>query len=173
MIKEKVTMWQSEKVMEGRKRPPRGATIFVVVALICVSSVFGEETPSICKELTPKVAKTYWDMVEICMPCLATEGCGFCHSTLQCIEGDVSGPFSGPPCPDWLASTEDCPSTPECTKLTDCSSCAGTEECAWCASESSCMTIEATYTTNCRGTVFDAPCPNSYIGGKRYIHFWF
>ena len=104
--------------------------------------------------------------METCPTCIAHEGCGYCHSTLMCIEGDANGPLDGLPCPDWFLEVDDCPAIPQCTNMTDCNTCAAANECAWCSSQDKCLTIEDTYSANCRSTVFAAPCPDSFIGGK-------
>lgn len=140
-----------------------GGILFIM--WIGIHTICGSETTN-CSRISPPNMNTYWDHVQSCSPCLAAEGCGYCHSTLSCQEGDVIGPFSGPMCPDWLTEDDECPSQPECVGLDNCETCATAAECAWCASDSTCMTIEATYTSSCRGTVFDTPCPASFIGGK-------
>ena len=43
------------------------------------------------------------------------------------------------------------------------------EECAWCAAEESCVTLEDIYSRDCRGTVFDGPCPDSWIAEHKVI----
>ncbi|RYH10041.1 hypothetical protein EON65_39710, partial [archaeon] len=49
---------------------------------------------------------------------------------------------------------------PKCDEYTDCLSCASDKECAWCASENQCTTIADAFTMDCRGLVFDPPCPS-------------
>jgi len=44
--------------------------------------------------------------------------------------------------------------------------CAEVEDCAWCASENQCMTVSDVFGHDCRGTVFDPPCPTSFAGGR-------
>ena len=82
----------------------------------------------------------------MCDPCVATDGCGFCLSSLECLEGDSDGPASGMPCSEWVtgASEASCPTDPACASRTGCGDCAAVEECAWCASDFLCMTIEET-----------------------------
>jgi Plexin repeat len=95
-----------------------------------------------------------------CTGCLATSGCGFCLQTSECAPIgtlEVS-------CRDAVAmSSRECPVTPTelaCNDHTDCGSCvaAGTG-CSWCASQGACMVASQTFSSGCRGTVFDAPCP--------------
>ena len=47
--------------------------------------------------------------------------------------------------------------------------CAAMEDCAWCASEKKCMTVGEIFSTDCRGTVFDLPCPSSFIAENRVV----
>ncbi|RLO13579.1 hypothetical protein DYB28_011993, partial [Aphanomyces astaci] len=110
----------------------------------------------------------YWDQADKCGACVATSGCGFCHSTMQCLPGTTAGPSVEVPCPDWLfASADACPQNPHCDRLVDCTSCAVADSCAWCASKSLCLTVEDTYTAACRGTVFDLPCPTTYVADNQ------
>lgn len=161
MVKRKSTMWQSVKIMiwGTLRRPFVGATIVALVSMRCIGAESNEEAPSMCQQIThPKTTWMYWSMAEDCTPCSSVEGCGYCFSTLQCQEGDASGPFEGPPCPDWVFSVESCPSEPDCMKVVDCSTCVGIPECAWCSKESKCMILEDTFSTDCGGTIFTLPC---------------
>lgn len=54
---------------------------------------------------------------------------------------------------------------PKCGEFVDCGSCAQEESCAWCASESVCITLSQAFSKDCRGLVFDPPCPSSYVPG--------
>jgi hypothetical protein len=90
-------------------------------------------------------------------------------STLRCVAGDLLGPIDGTPCPDWAFEAPKCPLLPTCHHHTNCGSCAGVEDCAWCASEKRCLTISEIYSENCRGTVFDLPCPASFVGVNRIV----
>ena len=58
---------------------------------------------------------------------------------------------------------------PQCDEYSDCQSCAGLEDCAWCASEGKCLTVSEIFGLQCRGTVFDLPCPVSYIGVNKVV----
>jgi hypothetical protein len=60
------------------------------------------------------------------------------------------------------------PVMPVCHEYTadGCSGCAGRDECAWCASQQKCMTVSEIFASNCRGQVFDLPCPESFVGGR-------
>lgn len=76
----------------------------------------------------------------------------------------VAPPSPGPCCdsvPPCLAVT------PACHEYTvdGCAGCAGRDECAWCASLQQCMTVSEIFSANCRGQVFDLPCPESFVGG--------
>lgn len=93
-----------------------------------------------------------------CSACVGATGCSFCLQTLQC------GPASelALSCRDALAAASgECPlpSADLCTDQADCGSCMAVAGCAWCASAASCMPASATFSSGCRGTVFDLPCP--------------
>jgi hypothetical protein len=60
------------------------------------------------------------------------------------------------------------PVIPDCSGYPDCTSCTSVDECAWCASESRCLTVNEVFSTNCRGTVYDLPCPSSFVGGMHW-----
>ncbi|CAM9298518.1 unnamed protein product, partial [Phaeothamnion confervicola] len=104
-----------------------------------------------------------------CPGCLAVAGCGYCLSTLQCLEGTISGPGGGAPCPNWLADDEACPGVPHCDEYEGCDACAGDDACAWCASAGVCLTVSDIFGSECRGLVFDPPCPTSFIGGTLFL----
>ena len=112
----------------------------------------------------------YWAQVSACGPCLQA-GCGFCLSTLQCEAGDRAGPTSSLPCPAWVydEGAAGCPEVPDCGALLSCGDCAAEELCAWCASASKCMTVEETFYEDCRGVVFDGPCPASHTPENRIV----
>ena len=81
--------------------------------------------------------------------------------------GDASGPHSDVPCPSWVwEDSGSCPVVPACGDLRTCGECATHEMCAWCANGETCMTVEETFYRDCRGVIFDAPCPLSFIPGK-------
>lgn len=44
-----------------------------------------------------------------CTSCVEVEGCGYCLSTLQCIDGTSFGPLDGSPCPSWITEVTICP----------------------------------------------------------------
>ena len=126
-----------------------------------------------------------------CVDCVEKEGCGYCLSTLRCVNGGVQGPADGSPCPNWVHDNGQCPVVPACDGLFECSvsgsssvvtvsvlrfdlvvpmqACAAMEDCAWCASEKKCMTVGEIFSTDCRGTVFDLPCPSSFIAENRVV----
>lgn len=54
---------------------------------------------------------------------------------------------------------------PHCEDYTDCSGCAKQDQCAWCASENLCTTVADAFSKDCRGLVFELPCPENYIVG--------
>lgn len=55
------------------------------------------------------LAATLRNEVQNCTACVSQPQCGFCLSTLQCVDGDVDGPADGAPCPDWTHVPVDCP----------------------------------------------------------------
>ena len=105
----------------------------------------------------------YYEAISDCGACTANSLCGFCLSTLQCLEGRVDGPSNGLPCSYWLATTAECPEIPQCEQLTTCGACVDMDDCAWCASEQRCLTVSEIFMTECEGSIFDAPCPSSSV----------
>ena len=87
------------------------------------------------------------------------------------MQGDGLGPTDGSPCPNWVpqGNTEICPQEPTCSELNDCNNCAIVDDCAWCASANKCMTVSEVFAKDCRGTVFDSPCPDSFVGVNRVV----
>lgn len=53
-----------------------------------------------------------------------------------------------------------------------CDACAPNFECAWCSSDRVCVTVTEVFARNCRGTVFDLPCPSDaeLVGGAHRMH---
>ena len=105
----------------------------------------------------------YYEAISDCDGCTSHAHCGFCLSTLQCLEGDFDGPSNGSPCNYWLTSTGECPEIPQCEQLSTCGACVDMEDCAWCASEQRCLTVSEIFMTECEGSIFDAPCPSSSV----------
>lgn len=138
-------------------------------------------SPNICR-----------DAVARCGECSSIDGCGFCESSLQCLSGDESGP-TGAECGSWVFQNTSCPgmstklsfellslmpdhlsrhiATPNCKTYVDCNSCATQEQCAWCASENLCTTIADSFQRNCRGLVFELPCPTDFVAGTLFDIF--
>lgn len=104
-----------------------------------------------------------------CADCAGSSGCGFCLSTGACLRGDPSGPLSGSPCPTWLGDSASCPKEPVCEDHRDCGGCVSDESCAWCASEQRCLDLSEIFTSDCHGTIFDAPCPASWVPETRVV----
>lgn len=125
----------------------------------------------LCAAIATPSDTSYWDAITSCGPCVR-KGCGYCLSTLQCMGGDQHGPRAGSmPCPEWVWNEEaSCPPVPECSTLLSCGECATHENCAWCANSQECMTVEDTFDKDCRGAVFDAPCPASFTPGLGTRH---
>ena len=43
------------------------------------------------------------------------------------------------------------------------------DDCAWCASAQRCMTVSEVFAEDCSGTVFDPPCPTSFVGDNHVV----
>ncbi len=71
--------------------------------------------------------------------------------------------MNGSPCPSWTFEDSTCPVVPNCASSNSCASCALQSECAWCASDNVCTTISDAFSMDCRGLVFEPPCPESYV----------
>lgn len=140
-------------------------TVVMLVLLLDIESALATQ----CSSFNDGIDGPYWDKVAMCGGCLDTAGCGYCLSTLECMDGDSIGPKDGSSCPSWISSKDECPVKPICHQFVSCNACANIDECAWCASEKSCMTVSDIFNTNCRGTVFDLPCPASFVGVNRVI----
>eukprot|EP01032_Pedospumella_encystans_P022255 gene22255-25219_t len=52
---------------------------------------------------------------------------------------------------------------PNCGDYNDCYGCASQDQCAWCASDNTCNTISDAFSKDCRGLVFEPPCPSDFI----------
>ena len=105
-----------------------------------------------------------------CGSCVDNNRCGYCLSTLRCVDGSILGPIDGSPCPSWVFdSPSDCPIVPQCDVYSDCTSCAGVDDCAWCASEGRCMTVTEIFSQECHATVFDPPCPLTFVEDKKVV----
>ena len=58
---------------------------------------------------------------------------------------------------------------PKAARGARCSSCAEVDDCAWCASAQRCMTVSEVFAEDCSGTVFDPPCPTSFVGDNHVV----
>ena len=85
---------------------------------------------------------------------------------MGCIAAD-----SDQPCPTPVTEVASCPSAPQCQMYTDCERCVADDSCAFCADQNLCLTVSEIFEVEggCRGTVFDAPCPDSFIGVNRVV----
>ena len=70
-------------------------------ALVLFMCYVGVKAESLCDAYVSEVEGSYWDEVGKCPQCTATPGCGYCLSTLRCMDGDADGPTEGH-CPDWI-----------------------------------------------------------------------
>ena len=144
-------------------------TTTIAAAATASASAASPSVATACAAFSDDLDQPYWEEVKNCSSCAATAGCGYCMSTLRCVAGDPLGPIDGTPCPDWAFEAPKCPLLPTCHAQTNCNTCAGAEDCAWCASEKRCLTISEIFSENCRGTVFDLPCPASFVGVNRVV----
>ena len=139
----------------------RSARCFVFVALFAAffHKAFALQLPCTSFNTPHDGSSNYWIEVSNCSKCVQAAGCGFCLSSLLCMQGDGLGPTDGSPCPNWVpqGNTEICPQEPTCSELNDCNNCAVVDDCAWCASANRCMTVSEVFAKDCRGTVFDSP----------------
>ena len=147
--------------------------MLVIPLLLAVSlSLFRGVEAQECSDLNDDIDGPYWNEVSNCTSCV-TSGCGYCLSTLRCVSKDKKK--RGTPCPQLIDAKADCPVRPTCSNFKACGDCAASEECAWCASENRCTSVAEIFDTDCRGTVWSPPCPDSFVGGiKRGVyHFFF
>ena len=134
--------------------------------LICYLAIFSLiNAAKNCSQYSSAENDSYWDAVGKCSVCNTDDECGFCLSTLECLLGTSEGPLNEIPCPEWTYNQESCPTVPNCKSSTDCSSCAKQGDCAWCASENMCTSVSEAFSLDCRGIVFEPPCPNNYVTG--------
>jgi hypothetical protein len=68
--------------------------------------MYGSSLESVVAALTDCCVCLPLDRSEVtqCNPCVKANGCGFCLSTLRCLDGGEEGPSDGSPCPNWLFS---------------------------------------------------------------------
>jgi hypothetical protein len=122
--------------------------------------------PPVCSQFSSKDSDDFWVSVGRCPSCTEEIGCGFCESTLQCLDGTATGPSNSSPCASWSFEKNSCPAVPNCEEYFDCSGCASQDQCAWCASENLCTTISEAFSRDCRGLVFEPPCPDKFVSGN-------
>ena len=137
--------------------------VLVIPLLLAVSlSLFRGVEAQECSDRNDDIDGPYWNEVSNCSSCVSS-GCGYCLSTLRCVSKDKKK--RGTPCPQLIDTTTDCPVRPTCSSFSNCTACAASDECAWCASENRCTSVAEIFDTDCRGTVWSPPCPDSYVGG--------
>ena len=73
------------------------ALLVLIFVLVSPSSLAALD----CDRFNSDVEGTYWDEILQCPSCLATEGCGYCLSSLRCEAGNDEGPSSGL-CSNWI-----------------------------------------------------------------------
>ena len=139
------------------------AILWVWLAAFILVAAAADSLPTNCSSYSSLADEEFWDAVSRCPACAQASQCGYCMSTLQCMEGTSLGPSNGTPCPSWTFDGSICPNVPNCKDYSDCGSCAKMEECAWCASEEICTTVSDAFSRECRGLVFEPPCPDSFV----------
>ncbi len=139
--------------------------VFILFGVILVLLQRETQALGVCESVTGDSDGPFWIEAAKCSKCVLTDGCGYCFSSMRCIEGGIDGPLDESPCPEWIMTENECPVVPDCEEHSDCSKCAAVDDCAWCASEGACVPIAATLEENCRGIVFELPCPDSFIAG--------
>ena len=82
-------------------------TVFICIILLCVNNA--STTSETCIQYSAKDTDEYWDAVGKCPSCTSITGCGFCMSSLQCLEGNDKGPTNGLPCSSCSFSNVTCP----------------------------------------------------------------
>lgn len=101
---------------------------YLILILGITSSVMSLETEIIeCSAYSSQDADDFWyeysfafpynsfsifihrDAISRCPTCTGFEKCGYCLSTLQCVEGNAGGPLDKSPCPSWSYASEGCP----------------------------------------------------------------
>jgi hypothetical protein len=71
-----------------------------------------------------------------CGECTAEEGCGWCASSGQCLQGNAFSPCAGGCKEHWTYGY--CADTP-CASHATCGDCLATAYCGWCAASQLCM----------------------------------
>ena len=85
---------------------------------------------------------------------------------MKCLSGtNSSGPTDGTSCDQWTFTVDTCHVAPVCHDYLSCDGCTEHEECVWCASSDSCTSLPEALGSDCRGLVFDPPCPDTYVAG--------
>ena len=109
--------------------------LYICSSALFVIPILSADNNSSCSVYSSLDTDDFWVSVGRCIPCIQSTGCGFCQSTLQCLDGTLNGPSDGFPCPTWMYSMDQCPALPHCETFNNCGSCATQDQCAWCASE--------------------------------------
>jgi len=81
--------------------------VFILILILCLNIVL--TTSDTCIQYSAKDSDEYWDAVSKCPVCTSMKSCGFCMSSLQCLEGNEKGPTTGLPCSSWSFSNSSCP----------------------------------------------------------------
>jgi len=76
-----------------------------------------------------------------CASCSGQTGCGWCASTLLCLDGTAAGPSTGS-CAVWGTSPDTCTEN-QCLTSSTCSDCTGNPYCGWCANTNMCHSGDA------------------------------
>jgi len=71
------------------------ATTYLLVLLVVLFTSLQSTSAQSCSSFVSAVEGDYWTEVSQCSPCVTTAGCGYCLSTLTCLDGTVDGPSDG------------------------------------------------------------------------------
>jgi hypothetical protein len=86
--------------------------VFIVISSVIWSQLLSATNTtesSACSQYSAKDSDEFWVSIGRCASCAQEQYCGFCQSTLQCLNGTIEGPLNGVPCPSWSFSGDSCP----------------------------------------------------------------
>ena len=83
-----------------------------LVLLLLVGVLTRETQAATCASFNDGVEKPYWQEVATCGSCISQSGCGYCMSTLRCMDGDRNGPSNNVACPNWISQGAEVSSCP-------------------------------------------------------------
>ena len=81
---------------------------FIFILHMCSAHYGNATSNNSCSVYSSLDTDDFWISLGLCIPCIQLSGCGFCQSTLQCMNGTSYGPNNGFPCAVWTYSTDKC-----------------------------------------------------------------